>query len=218
MLYCRKQPVCIRESLHLDRPRWHRVLAIPLLLSAASGIRHCGWKITRLEVFTKVGGPLYPGEVGNTCSFMMPEIKDRWPFLFFPLTCRMTCTRYLFHKDCCSIQCQRRQWTDAYSPTFTAPVSRLSLLTLKGRNLGLCLIPLPPMSLPVYPPWPNQHILKTWGKPTQPLTMLFCSAFYYVFLLRSKCPPHYYISKLPWYLLIPVIKVSNVLKNDRKRR
>lgn len=74
---CRKHPVCIRESLHLDRPRWRRVLAIPLLLSAASGIWHCGWKITRLEVLKKEGGPLYPCTVGNTCSFMMPKITDR---------------------------------------------------------------------------------------------------------------------------------------------
>jgi hypothetical protein len=94
-LYCRKRPVCIRESLHLDRPRWCRVLAIPHLLRAALGIRRCGWKITSLEVFMKVGGPSISGEVGNTCSFTMPEITDRWLFLFCPPTCRMTCTRYL---------------------------------------------------------------------------------------------------------------------------
>lgn len=143
-LHCRKQLVCIRESLHLDRPKWRRVLAIPLLPSATSGNRDCGWKITRLEVFTKVGGPLYFGEVGNTCSCMMPETTDRWLFLFCPLTCWMT----FFHKDSCSIQCQRRQWTDTHSSTFTAPVSRFSLL----HNPGLCVVH-------PHPPWPSRSIL-----------------------------------------------------------
>jgi hypothetical protein len=75
----------VHEWLHLDRTGCHRVLAIPHLINVASGILNGGWKITRFEVFTKVGGPLYLGEVGSASSFMVLETADQLLFLFRPL-------------------------------------------------------------------------------------------------------------------------------------